>query len=95
MITKYDIDVEIRFSKTYAEMNQLIKEHKVDVAYVCNSSYTKLDKDKTGTLLAIPILREVINTIHISSQKEKPFESLLDFNDKILLLLILKAIQAL
>ena len=50
-----DFDVQIRFSKTYAEMNTLIKENKVDIAYVCNSSYTKLDKDGTGKILVIPI----------------------------------------
>ena len=48
-----DIDVVIRFSKTYAEMNQLIKENKVDVAYVCNSSYTKLNRH-LAKLICIP-----------------------------------------
>lgn len=81
---KDDFDVEIRFSKTYAEMNTLIKENKVDVAYVCNSSYTKLTKEKTGKLLAIPIFDGSDKYYsYIIAKKESTFESLLDFKDKI------------
>lgn len=50
-----NFDVQILFSKSYAEMNAFIKEGKVDVAYICTSSYTKLYKEKTGKLLVIPI----------------------------------------
>ena len=79
-----DFDVEIRFSKTYAEMNTLIKERKVDVAYVCNSSYTKLDKEKTGKLLAIPIVEGSDQYYSYTiAKKSSAFESLLDFKDKI------------
>jgi phosphonate transport system substrate-binding protein len=79
-----DFDVEILFSKTYAQMNTLIKEKKVDVAYVCNSSYTKLNKEKTGKLLAIPIVEESDQYYsYIITKKEQKVDSLLDFNDKI------------
>lgn len=79
-----DIDVEIRFSKTYAEMNSLIKENKVDVAYVCNSSYTKLNKEKTGKLLAIPIFDGSDQYYsYIIAKKEAPYLSLLDFEGRI------------
>ena len=79
-----NIDVEIRFSKTYAEMNSLIKENKVDVAYVCNSSYTKLNKEKTGKLLAIPIFDGSDQYYsYIIAKKETPYQSLLDFKGKI------------
>lgn len=81
---KSDIDVEIRFSKTYAEMNSLIKENKVDVAYVCNSSYTKLNKEKTGKLLAIPIFDGSDQYYsYIITKKENPYDSILDFKGKI------------
>ncbi len=74
-----DIDVVIRFSKTYAEMNQLIKENKVDVAYVCNSSYTKLNKEKTGKLLAIPIFDGSDKYYsYIITKKENVYEPLAD-----------------
>ena len=79
-----DIDVVIRFSKTYAEMNQLIKENKVDVAYVCNSSYTKLNKEKTGKLLAIPIFDGSDKYYsYIITKKENVYDSILDFKGKI------------
>lgn len=79
-----DFDVEIRFSKTYAEMNTLLKENKVDVAYVCNSSYTKLEKEKTGKLLAIPIFDGSDKYYsYIIAKKESQAESILDFKGKI------------
>lgn len=79
-----NIDVQIRFSKTYAEMNNLIKENKVDVAYVCNSSYTKLDKEKTGKLLAIPIVEGSDQYYsYIIAKKTSKFENLSDFKGAI------------
>ncbi|AHJ14370.1 phosphate/phosphite/phosphonate ABC transporter substrate-binding protein [Sulfurospirillum multivorans] len=79
-----DFDVQIRFSKTYAEMNQLIKEHKVDVAYVCNSSYTKLDKEGTGKILAIPIFDGSDQYYsYIIAKKSTSVDSLADFKGKI------------
>lgn len=79
-----DFDVEILFSKTYAQMNTLIREKKVDVAYVCNSSYTKLHKEKTAKLLAIPIVEGSDQYYsYIITKKEQTYVSLLDFKDKI------------
>jgi len=82
--SRNDIDIEIRFSKTYAEMNNLIKENKVDVAYVCNSSYTKLDKEKTGKLLAIPIVEGSDQYYsYIIAKKSSKFKNLSDFKGAI------------
>ncbi|AFL69684.1 phosphate/phosphite/phosphonate ABC transporter substrate-binding protein [Sulfurospirillum barnesii] len=79
-----DFDVQIHFTKTYSGMNQLIKEQKVDIAYVCNSSYTKLDKEGTGKLLAIPIF-DGSDTYYsyIITKKENPYTSILDFKGKL------------
>ena len=79
-----DFDVQIRFSKTYAEMNALIKENRVDVAYVCNSSYTKLDKDQTGKLLAIPIVEGSDQYYsYIIAKKSSRYNHLTDFKGAI------------
>jgi len=79
-----NFDVKILFSKTYTEMNSLIKEGKVDVAYVCNSSYTKLHKEKTGKLLAIPIVKGSDKYYsYIITKKSLKAESILDLKDKI------------
>ncbi len=79
-----DFDVQIRFSKTYAEMNQLIKEHKVDIAYVCNSSYTKLDKEGTGKILAIPIFDGSDQYYsYIIAKQNSRFHTLSDFKGAI------------
>jgi len=79
-----DFDVKILFSKTYNEMNSLIKEGKVDVAYVCNSSYTKLDKEKTGKLLAIPIVKGSDKYYsYIITKKSMKVQSILDLKDKL------------
>lgn len=79
-----NFDVKIHFTKTYAQMNALIKDNKVDVAYVCNSSYTKLNKEKTGKLLAIPIVDGSDKYYsYIIAKKEMKAESILNFKGKI------------
>lgn len=79
-----DFDIQIRFTKTYAEMNTLIKENKVDVAYICNSSYTKLDKDGTGKILVIPIFDGSDQYYsYIIAKKSSRFASLADFKGTI------------
>lgn len=79
-----DFDVEIIFSKTYEEMNLYIKENRVDVAYVCNSSYTDLEKTNTGKLLAVPIVnKEDQYYSYVITREEKSYTSLLDFEDTI------------
>jgi len=81
---KNDFDVEILFSKTYAHMNALIKEEKVDVAYVCNSSYTKLHKEKSGKLLVIPIVEGSDQYYsYIITKKEMKAKSILELKDKL------------
>lgn len=75
-----NFDIQIQFTKTYAEMDTLIKEHKVDIAYVCNSSYTKLDKDGAGKILAIPIFDGSDQYYsYIIAKKNSRFNSLADF----------------
>lgn len=82
--SKNDFDIEIRFSKTYTQMNTLIKENKVDVAYVCNSSFTKLEKEKTGKLLVIPIVNGSDQYYsYIIAKKSSHYTSLLDFKGSI------------
>lgn len=79
-----NFDIQIRFTKTYAEMNALIKENKVDVAYVCNSSYTKLNKDGTGKILVIPIFNGTDQYYsYIIAKKSSRFNSLADFKGSI------------
>jgi len=82
--SKNNFEVQIQFSKTYAEMDTLIREKKVDIAYVCNSSFIKLSKDKTGKLLAIPIVDGSDQYYsYIIAKKDTKFESLFDFHNSI------------
>ncbi|MBE0490875.1 MAG: phosphate/phosphite/phosphonate ABC transporter substrate-binding protein [Sulfurospirillum sp.] len=79
-----DFDVEILFSKNYEEMNTFIKDKRVDIAYVCNSSYTKLKQEGAGKLLAIPIVDGSDQYYSfIITKKTNPYNSLLDFKDAI------------
>lgn len=79
-----DFDVQIVFSKTYEEMNALIKDEKVDVAYVCNSSFTQLQKSNTAKLLTIPIVNQTDQYYsYIIAKSESKYNNLLDFKDAI------------
>ncbi|MBE0496506.1 MAG: phosphate/phosphite/phosphonate ABC transporter substrate-binding protein [Campylobacterales bacterium] len=78
------LGVSVIFSKTYAQMISLIENKTVDVAYVCNSTYTKLEQNKTGKLLVIPIVAGVDQYYSYTIvKKEAPFAKLDDFKDKI------------
>lgn len=82
--SRLEVSVEIRFSKTYEEMNTLLKENKVDIAYVCNSSYTKLHKEKIGKLLAIPIFDGSDQYYsYIIARKNSTYTNLIDFKDSL------------
>ncbi|NLC27188.1 MAG: phosphate/phosphite/phosphonate ABC transporter substrate-binding protein [Campylobacteraceae bacterium] len=77
-------DVTIIFSKTYAQAISLIENKSVDVAYICSSTFTKLEQNKTGQLLAIPIV-DGSNQYYsyIITKKDATYGRLEDFKDKI------------
>lgn len=78
------LDVSIIFSKTYAQMVSHIENKTVDVAYVCNSTFTKLHNNGTGQLLAIPIVNGSDQYYaYIITRKDAPYTKLEDFEDKI------------
>jgi phosphonate transport system substrate-binding protein len=81
---KTRFEVSVIFSKTYAQMVSLMENKTVDVAYVCNSTYTKLNQNNTGRLLAIPIVAGADQYYSYTIvKKEAPFAKLDDFKDKI------------
>lgn len=49
---------ELLQRKTYAEVNQLVKDNKVDVAFVCTGAYLPAKRDCNAELLAVPVVRE-------------------------------------
>lgn len=77
-------DVTIIFSKTYAQAVSLIENKSVDIAYICSSTFTKLEQNKTGKLLAIPIV-DGSNQYYsyIITKKGATYNKLEDFKDKI------------
>ena len=52
---KLNIPVELKFSRTYSEMISMINLGEVDIAYVCNTTYVQLKKQKSAKLLSIPV----------------------------------------
>jgi len=78
------LGVSVIFSKTYAQMVSLMENKTVDVAYVCNSTYTKLEQNNTGKLLVIPIVAGADQYYSYTIvKKEAPFTKLDDFKGKI------------
>ncbi len=81
---KLNIKVEIKFSRTYAEMMSMIKHHKVDIAYVCNSTYVKLKKNNLASVLVMPISdKKNYYYSYIITNKTRLFTSLYDFKGHI------------
>ena len=44
--------------RTYAEINEMVKAHEVDVAFVCSGPYTKGHQDFGMEILAIPVVNK-------------------------------------
>jgi len=81
---KLNIEVEIKFSRTYDEMINMIKLHKVDIVYVCNSTYVKLKKSNLASVLVMPISdNKSYYYSYIITRKERLFTSLDGFKGQI------------
>jgi len=81
---KLHTPVELKFSRTYSEMINMINLGQVDVAYVCNTTYVTLQKQNSVKLLTIPATKEgEIYYSYIISKKDMAYNNLFDFKDKI------------
>lgn len=81
---KLNIPVSLKFSRTYAEMVSMINLGQVDLAYVCNTTFVTLKKQNSVKLLTIPMTNgEEVYYSYIISKKTLPYNSLLDFKNKI------------
>lgn len=81
---KLDINIELRFSRTYAEMMTLLDVGTVDIAYVCNSTYIKLKEKDNVKLLSSPISNgKQVYYSYIISKQEKLYTKLIDFENKL------------
>lgn len=81
---KLNVPVSLKFSRTYSEMISMINLGQVDVAYVCNTTYVTLKKQNSVKLLTIPMTNGLEEYYaYIISKKDSPYNSLLDFKNKI------------
>jgi len=81
---KLNLKVEIKFSRTYAEMMSMIEDNKVDIAYVCNSTYVKLKKNNLASVLVMPVSDgKSYYYSYIISKKNRLYTNLDDFKGHI------------
>lgn len=81
---KLDLPVELKFSRTYSEMMSMINLGEVDIAYVCNTTFVQLKRQKSAKLLTIPVSNGLeVYYSYIISQKKSSYKNLLGFKDKI------------
>lgn len=78
-------DIEIIYSRTYADMSTLISSGKVDMAYICSSTFITLRDINVAKLLAIPINHNGTQKhfAYIIALKSNNYESLFDFKGKV------------
>lgn len=78
-----NIDLNLKFAKSYSIMESFIINESVDLAYVCGSTYVNLDKLNKVELIAIPSVgNKTTYSSLIISKKEKPYTKLLDLKGK-------------
>lgn len=78
-----NIDLNLKFAKSYSIMESFIINESVDLAYVCGSTYINLDKLNKVELIAIPSVKnKTTYSSLIISKKDKPYAKLLDLKGK-------------
>lgn len=78
-----NIDLNLKFAKSYSIMESFIINESVDLAYVCGSTYVNLDRLNKVELIAIPSVKnKTTYSSLIISKKDKPYTKLIDLKDK-------------
>ncbi|MFA7083142.1 MAG: phosphate/phosphite/phosphonate ABC transporter substrate-binding protein [Arcobacteraceae bacterium] len=79
-----NIEVNLKFAKSYSIMESFITNESVDFAYVCGSTYVNLDKQHHVELLAIPTVNQkTLYSALIITKKQQPFKGLFELKDTI------------
>ena len=69
--------------RTYAEINELVKAHEVDVAFVCAGPYTSGRADFGMELLVVPVAHgQKVYHSYILAKRGSPVQSLADLRGK-------------
>lgn len=78
-------DIEIVYSRTYADMLTLFASGKVDMAYICSSTFITLRDGNLAKLLAIPINHNDTQKhfAYIIALKKNNYASLFDLQGKV------------
>lgn len=75
--------IHLKITRSYEEMQALIKSGNVDMAYVCGATFVELSKTNNAKLLVIPKIREKNEYYsYIIAQKRSPYRTLNDFEGK-------------
>jgi len=78
-----DIDLNVKFAKSYSIMESFIINETVDFAYVCGSTFIDLANINKVELLAIPVFNQKSTySSLIISKKETTYQSLNDLKNK-------------
>lgn len=78
-----NIDLNLKFAKSYSIMESFIINESVDLVYVCGSTYVNLDKLNKVELIAIPSIKnKTTYSSLIISRKDKPYTKLIDLKGK-------------
>ena len=78
------IDLNLKFAKSYSIMESFLLNETVDVAYVCGATYVDLKDQNKIKLFVIPISKKGLKSYSslIISQNNTPFNTLFDLKDK-------------
>jgi phosphonate transport system substrate-binding protein len=69
--------------KTYAEVNQLLKDRQVDVAFVCSGPYVRGKQDFSMELLVVPVVNgKRVYYSYLIVHKDSPLKNLHDLRGK-------------
>jgi len=79
---KLGVKAELVQRESYAKTNQLLKESKVDLAFICSGPYVRAKKEFGVELLAVPVPSKTKYRSLIIVKKDAPFKTLKDLKGK-------------
>ena len=78
------LKVEIEFSRTYAEATNNLINGKVDIAYICSSTYATIENSKGIVFFTTPIINnQPVYYAYLVALKNSPFKTVEDFQGKL------------
>ncbi len=77
-------EVTIVQRKTYQEVNDLLANNKVDIAFICSGGYVKAKENNIAEILVVPVINDKVTyQSYLIVSKNSPYKKISDLKGKV------------